>query len=73
MPGLAACIEHETRREEWEDYTGNCIGAITTRLFKMSGAEQFELPLYGDLREKCKPKPMLTAAEIKARVIAKLE
>lgn len=67
---LISCINAESEKRKWKEYTANCIGAITQRIFRWSGAENFELPLYSELD---KPKlPKLSAAEIKQHVIAAL-
>ena len=47
------------------------MGAILTRLFRMSGNNEFSMMLYSELHKK--PEPKLTAAQIKEKVIAKLQ
>lgn len=63
-------MKQEAKRREWETYTADSIGAIVTRLFRWSGAENFEYPLYSELG---KPKAkQQSAEEIKNSIIKRL-
>jgi hypothetical protein len=69
---LADLIAVDTREREYQEYTADLLGAITTRIFRWSGAdEDFEVPLFSELHQK-KETPKQTAAEIKKNIIGKL-
>jgi hypothetical protein len=55
----------------WESYVADCLSAITTRLFRWSGAEDFEMPLFSELINK-KSVPKLTTGEIKENIVSRL-
>ena len=66
-----AIVEEENRKEACAIYTADCIAAITTRLFRMSGADSFEVPLFSDRLKP--PEPAETASQVKERILEKLK
>lgn len=62
----------EIADRQWQYYTADALAALTTRLFKWSGAESFELPLYSELYDKKQTKPM-TAQEVYDHVLHLME
>lgn len=69
---MADLIAVDKREREYQEYTADLLGAITTRIFRWSGAdEDFEVPLFSELHQK-KEAPKQTAAEIKKNIIGKL-
>jgi hypothetical protein len=69
---LADLIAVDTREREYQEYTADLLGAITTRIFKWSGAdENFEVPLFSELHQPKKVEKQ-TAAEIKENILGKL-
>ena len=39
----------DSRNETWKSFIGDVLAAITTRVFRWTGAETFEIPLYSEL------------------------
>jgi hypothetical protein len=58
-------------KQAWQVYVADCLSAITTRLFRWSGAEEFEMPLFSDMINK-KSVPKLTTGEIKENIVNRL-
>lgn len=68
---LSDLLEAEKRDLEWRAYTADTLGAIMTRIFRWSGAdESFDPPLYTDLHKP--PPEKLSSDQIKERVVGKL-
>lgn len=67
---MAALMKQQARRERWEEYIADGIGALVTRLFRMSGAKDFKLPLYSELNKKKQPE--MSAEEVKEHVLERL-
>lgn len=67
---LQRMVEADAMEREWQAYVADTIGALAIRIFRWTGYEQFEMPLFSELHKK-KVK-QLTAEEIKENVIRKL-
>lgn len=52
-------------------YVADTLAAITIRLFRWSGADKFELPLFSELMEK-KTIQNESASDIKQRILDRL-
>ena len=63
-------MNQQARRERWEIYTADGIGALVTRLFRWSGAKDFTFPLYSELYKKKLPEK--SAQEIKEHLLERL-
>ena len=64
-------IKDDLHQRQWQNYVADTVGALAIRIFRQSGAENFEMPLFSELSEKKKQKK-LTAEEIKQNIIHKL-
>lgn len=67
---LQSLIEIDVREQIWKNYVADVIGTLTTRIYRWSGDEDFEIPLYSELFKPQKSKE--TAQDIKQRVIDRL-
>lgn len=72
MYALQALIEQDSVNYTWQKYLADCIGILTTRMFRWSGADNFELPIFSDMIEPENKVKEMTAEEIKAHVLKRL-
>jgi hypothetical protein len=63
-------VEAYLRERDCAEYTADVTGALLIRVYRYTGAENFDFPLFSD-RYKEKPKEM-TAQEIKEHVLSLL-
>lgn len=54
-------------------YTADALGAITNRLFKMAGAEDFDLPLFSELAYPEEKKKEPTTQEVRQHILERLK
>lgn len=70
MRALRAVLNDANRQEACAIYTADALGAVAGQMFRMGGANM-KLPLFSDLMKP--PEPELTADEIKAKVMRRLD
>ena len=66
-------MEVDSTNFMWQKYMADCIGSMTERLYRWSGAEKYDIPLFSEIIEPEKStKDTRTAEEIKNDILARL-
>lgn len=73
MYALKACIDKDIEDLTWQRYVADCIGSLTQRVYRFTGAEGFTIPVYSELLDpSVSKKDVRTAEEIKNDIVKRL-